>query len=183
MTPTKALLMAEDLLNLPDDGCFYELLDGVLVEIPPPGATHGNVSGNVCFVIKSYVKQPELGYVLSNDPGVILHRDPDRVRAPDVCFIARERVSSDSLPDGYLEFVPDLIIEVISPSDRAGDVQAKIDEWLAAGAHLAWAVYPSARRVVVFTSDGAARVYGVSDTLTGAPVLLDFSVAVADLFS
>ena len=180
---SRTLLTADDLLLMPDDGRFYELLDGKLVEMTPPGGMHGKVSAGIPYALLSHVRAHELGEVLSNDPGVILHRQPDRVRAPDVCFIARDRLPPGGLPDGYLELVPDLVVEVISPGDRAAEVQAKIEHCLNAGARLVWAVYPHTRSVVTYQSLAAVPVYSAGEILTGEPVLPGFACPVASLFA
>src|SRR5487761_1855071 len=150
MTTEKTLSTAEDLLKLPDDGKLYELLDGELVEMSPPGGTLGKAMAKISQLLLNHVEGPGLGEVLCGDPGIILLRYPDRVRAPDVCFIARERVPAGGISAKYLEVVPDFVIEIVSPDDRASEVQEKIEEWLRAGARLVWAVYPQTRSVVAY---------------------------------
>ncbi|MBI4498633.1 MAG: Uma2 family endonuclease [Chloroflexi bacterium] len=183
MASTKTLLTAEDLLRLPEDECRYELLDGELVTMAPTGAEHGRIAARVAYRLLMHVEAHNGGAVLTNDPGIILRRNPDRVRAPDVCFIARERIPAGGLPQGYLETVPDLIVEVVSPNDTAVDVQQKVEEWLQAGARLVWVVYPGTRSVVVYQSLTQVRVYKEGDTLDGAPVWSDFACPVASLFA
>ncbi len=90
---------------------------------------------------------------------------------------------AQGLPRGYLEVVPDLIVEVISPGDSAAEVQEKIEEWLRAGARLVWAVYPDTRSVVAYQSLAAVRVYTEADILDGEPVLPGFTCPVARLFA
>ena len=182
MLTRQTLLTADDLLKLPDDGYRYELIDGELVQMAPPGGEHGGVVAAATSILFVYVQAIDLGWVLGGDPGVILRRNPDRVRAPDVCFIARNRLPEGRLPTGYLEIVPDFIIEIVSPSDRAVDVQAKIEEWLRAGARLVWAVYPSTRSVVAYRSQTEIRIYSEGDILDGEPVLPGFTCPVARLF-
>lgn len=183
VTTAKTLLTAEDLFELPDDGRRYELLDGELKEMTPPGGEHGGVEANLTYLLNAHVRERGLGRVLSGDPGVFLRRNPDRVRAPDVCFIAAGRLPGDKPPAGYLEIVPDLIIEIISPNDKASDVQQKIEEWLAAGAKLVWALYPATHSIVAYRSLTDIRVYTEADTIDGSPVLPDFTCKVAELFS
>ena len=74
------------------------------------------------------------------------HRGPDTVRAPDVAFVAAERLGTGEIPTGFLEMAPDLVVEVVSPSDSANAVQAKVDDWLGAGTWLVWVVDPRASR-------------------------------------
>lgn len=182
MTTQKTLLTADDLLRLPDDGWRYELLDGVLVKMSPPGARHGGVGGNVYYALRSFVTTRGLGIVLL-DVGIILRHNPDRVRAPDVCFISRERVPTGGIPSGYLEFVPDLIVEVVSPFDRRGEVRRKVEEWLRSGARLVWVVDPERRSVAVYRPGQPAQTLTEGDTLDAAPVLPDFSTAARDFFA
>lgn len=182
MVTQEKLLTAEDLLDLPDDGQRHELLDGKLVEMAPTGGWHGKVESIIGYLLRGHVETDDLGEVLVGEPGIILHRNPDRVRAPDVCFFTRARLPAEALPDGYFEIVPDLIVEVISPNDRAGEVLDKIQEWLEAGARLVWAVYPTRRSVVAYHDDGTIQLHTDRDTLSGAPVLPEFICPVARFF-
>jgi len=181
MTVEKRLVTAEDLLCLPTD-MRCELLDGEVVELSPAGGRHNDVMGVLTALLWTYVKTARLGKVLPGDTGIILRRNPDRVRAPDICFIAQDRLPADGVPEGFLEIVPDLIVEIVSPSDRARDVQQKTDEWLRAGARLVWTIYPETRTVVAQTATGT-QSYREHDTLTAVPVLPDFTVPVAMLFT
>ena len=183
MATEQRLLTAEDLFKLPDDGYRYELLDGELVKMAPPGGEHGLVLFDVTLPLGNYVTAHDLGAVLVGGPGIVLRRNPDRVRAPDLCFIARDRIPAGGLPRGYLEVIPDLVVEVISPGDRAAEVQEKVEEWLTAGVRLVWALYPRTRSVAAYQSLTVVRVYTESDVLDGAPVLPGFSWPVASLFA
>lgn len=182
MTTAKKRLTAEDLLALPDDGFHrYELVNGVLREMPPDGGLHGTVLMRTGAVFLTYVDARNLGRVTIGDVGYILRRNPDFVRAPDLAFTSRERLQGPPA-SGYETVVPDLIVEVISPGDRPGAVQANIEEWLAAGARLVLAVYPRTRSVVAHTSPTERREYTERDTLDAKPVFADFACPVAQLF-
>lgn len=183
MTTKKKLMTADELLMLPDDDQRHELLDGVLITMSPPGWPHGMVMANISYLLSAHVRANDLGAVAAGDPGIILRRGPDRVRGPDVCFIARDRLPGRTAPRGYLEIVPDLIVEIVSPGDSAAEVQEKLDEWRRAGARLIWAVYPRTRSVIAYQPDGSARVYTESETIDAEPVLPGFSARVADFFA
>jgi Uma2 family endonuclease len=77
--------------------------------------------------------------------------------------------------------VPDLIVEIISPSDRLTAVRRKVQQWLDSGARLAWTLNPR-RRTVTVDTPGHSMVLHVGEILTGEPVLPEFSVPVAELF-
>jgi Uma2 family endonuclease len=182
MATEQKLMTVEDLHNLPPTDMRTELIDGVLVEMSPAGGVHGRIVSTISVHLWLFVRPQRLGEILSGDPGVILGRNPDRVRAPDVCFVSAERLPHDGIPRGFLEFVPDLIVEVVSPDDRAREIRQKTREWLDAGARVVWTVYPDTREVVVSRSNAEARPYQATDTLDAEPVLHGFSVTVADLF-
>ena len=185
MTAVRTLLTAEEFLQMPDpgDGRRYELLDGALVELTPPGGEHGWIMVNFGYYLKLYSMSDEGGLVLGGDPGILLRHDPDRVRAPDLCCFRRERIPGGRPPRGYLEVIPDLVVEVISPGDRAGEIQQKVEEWLAAGVRLVWLAYPVTRTVIVYDGSSAARILREGDVLEGGDVLPGFSCEVSLLFS
>jgi Uma2 family endonuclease len=78
---------------------------------------------------------------------------------------------------------PDLAVEIVSPSETADEVRAKVRDYLAAGTPLVWTIYPRTREVVVHTADGLARAYSDSDVIEHPDVLPGFTCAVAELFA
>lgn len=187
MATESKLMTAQELLELQSEvqseGRSYELLDGVLVEMAPMGGAHGQIMSRVSHILNTHIDAGGSGVVLAGDVGIFLRHDPDRVRAPDVCYFAQDRLPANRAPAGYLDVMPDLIVEVISPSDRAAEVQEKIQEWLSAGARLVWAMYPQTHSIAAYEPLGTARVYTESDTIDAEPVLPGFSARVADFFS
>jgi Uma2 family endonuclease len=179
-TATK-LLTADDVLAMPDDDYRYELVRGVLHRMPPPGVRHGFVVTRTSRSLDIYAEETGSGVVFSNG-GVILERDPDTVRGPDVAFIRADRLPEGADIPGYLPFGPDLAVEVASPSDKRGEVERKIAENFAAGTRLVWRVDPAKRTVTARTPDGAVRVYAGGDDLDGGEVLPGFRVPVSKLF-
>src|SRR5207248_1689573 len=137
----------------PDNGMKHELIDGKVIEMAPPGAGHGGTGGRVSVAVGSYVLSNRLGEILTNDAGVIIRRGPDTVLGPDISFISYDRLPERRLPERFLEVVPDLIIEIVSPSDGPAAVRRKTRRWLEAGARLVWTLYPRTRTVVVSQPD------------------------------
>lgn len=184
MTTGAKLLTAEDLLRLSNtgDGRRFELLDGVLVEMPPTAPPHDFARNNIAYELTTFVRAHRSGYVFSGDTGYILRRNPDSVRAPDVSFITRERIPDGRFSAGYSEIMPDLAIEVVSPNDTAAEVERKAMEWLAAGVRLVLVVYPATRSVFAYRSPTDVRRFTEADTLDAEPVLPGFSCPVARLF-
>jgi Uma2 family endonuclease len=151
-----------------------ELVRGRLVVREPPGTHHGEVAGNLGFELSVFVRREGLGQVFPQDTGFKIGHDPDTVRGPDVAFVSAEQL--DRIPEeGYAELAPDLVVEVLSPSDRAGEVLAKIADWLAAGTRLAWLIDPRRREARIFRADGSVAVIGEDGVLDGEDVLPGFS--------
>lgn len=182
MTTTEKLLTAEEFACLPDNGMQQELVDGKVIEMPPAFPDHGGVCALVTIALGSHVLPRGLSRLLSNDAGFVLRRNPDTVRGPDVCFIAAERLPGGRLPGRYVELVPDLIVEVVSPGTTAAEARRRARMWLDAGARLVWTLFPRTRTVGASLPGVADRTLKATDTLTGEPVLPGFSVPVAALF-
>ena len=176
-------MTAEQLMDLPDDGRRRELVDGELREMAPAGFRHGRVAVRIGGRLDEFVRSRKLGAVAGAETGFRLTRQPDTVRAPDVSFIAAHRLPSDEdEQERFLELAPDLVVEVVSPSDRAAEVTEKALAWLDAGVALAWVVYPRQRLVAVYTPGGAVTHVGEGEELDGGEVLPGLRLPVADLF-
>ncbi len=163
-------------------GKRFELVRGELREIMPAGGRHGEISANIGVAIAHHVRQLGLGKVFAAETGFVLNTpEGESVRAPDVAFIRKER-APNPIPEGFLRVVPDLVVEVVSPNDSYQDLRMKIEDWLSAGVQVAWVVDPKRQVVEVYAQDGTLRVLNCSQTLSGAPVLPEFQVRVAELF-
>lgn len=160
---------------------WFELVRGEVIELPPPGKPHGVVCGNVAWVLGSYVRQHRKGYVTSNDSGVILERDPDTVRGPDVAIYDDAKKFEEVHPK-YGEVAPRLAVEVLSPNDRADRITRKMTEYLRNGVPLVWLIDPAARIVTVYRPDGPPYEVKETEELTGNHVLPDLRCKVADFF-
>jgi len=176
-------MTAEDLFLISSDDCKYELVAGTLVRMPPTGRLHGAVSVRVGRLLDEYVEAHGLGLVCGAETGFILRQRPDTVRAPDASFVRRERIPATGDPERYWPLAPDLVVEVLSPGDRASDVQAKLQEYFAAGTQLVWVIDPRERTVVVYQCMTDARTLTASDELTGGTVLPGFTCPVGRLFA
>jgi Uma2 family endonuclease len=114
---------------------------------------------------------------------VITERDPDTVRGPDVSFYTYAKVPRGEIPKGYLDFVPDLVVEVLSDDDRWTDVLEKVHEFLAAGIGVVIVLDPDPRSATVFRPDQPPQVLGPNDEVAIPELLRDFRVAVRRFFT
>lgn len=160
----------------------WELIDGALLEMSPPGGEHGGCVDNLHFALGSHIRAHQLGKLFAAETGFLLARDPDTLLAPDIAFIAEDRVPRP-LPKGWLETIPDLIVEVVSPSDRMGDVSEKVGKWLAAGVRLVWVVFPAWRSVQVHSPGCEVRLLSESGVLVGDEIVPGFRMQVREIFS
>ena len=161
----------------------WELINGELVEMAAAGGRHGRVSVNLVLSVGSFVKTHRLGYVYDSSTGFVISEDPPTVRVPDVSFVRSERLPADFDDGGFLRVVPDLVIEVVSPFDRAVEVLAKVVMWLEAGAAAVWVVDAVAETITVYTSDAQPTVLSNDDVLDGGSILPGFAMPVREIFA
>jgi len=112
-----------------------------------PGFRHGEVCGNVYYWVSSFVRQHRLGRVLSNDSGLITERDPDTVRGADVSYYSYHRVAKGQSPVGYAGALPEIVFEVVSPSNTRTEIALKTGEYLRAGVNVVCVVDPQYKTV------------------------------------
>jgi len=182
MKTSRRLLTAEEFAELPDDDFHYELIRGVVgVREPPPSLSHEWILGKTLHLLFEFVEPRRLG-VVAGQPGFVLERGPDTVRAPDVCFIRADRIPRDNVPT-FLDGAPDLAVEIWSPSNKTREIAEKITLYLSTGAHLVWYVEPSSRQITVYRPQHDAVVLKVGDDLSGYEVLPGFLCPVAKVFN
>ncbi len=175
-------MTADELLRTDIPDKHVELVRGVLVVREPPGYRHGDVTARITKALMDVVDAKGLGRVLAAETGFKISADPDTVRAPDVAF-----VSSVRLPDaeflGYLALAPDLVVEVLSPSDRPGETLAKVGDWLNAGSRLVWVVDPDRRVARVYRQDGSETLITERAKLNGEDVVPGFECSLDSILS
>lgn len=179
--PLPAMVSADDLERLTPPNMLSELVRGVMFVREPPGYRHGRVAARLAKLLTDHVDARDLGAVLAAETGFKLTSDPDTVRAADVAFIRRDRMPDPEFA-GYAEMGPDLVVEVLSPSDRPGKVLAKVADWLSAGSALVWVVDPDHRRARVYRADGSEVLVEETGGLDGEDVLPGFACQLAAIF-
>jgi len=160
---------------------IFELERGEVVEMPRPGKEHGMVCANIARILGNYAVAQNRGYVCSNDTGIIVERDPDTVRGPDVMFFDDDNERED-VEKKWGETSPLLAAEVLSPNDKIGKVHRRIEQQLDFGTALVWLVDPESMIVTVFRRNRQHFVLGSGDEISGEDVLPDFQCLVAEFF-
>ena len=181
MTAIPPLMTAEELLATHIPNKNTELVRGRLVVHELSGAQHGRVTADLAASLANHIHLTGVGEAVIGT-GFTLFRAPDTVRAPDIAFVRRERVP-DPLPVGYPELAPDLVVEVLSPSDRPGEVLAKVGDWLEGGARLVWVIDPDRRLARVYRADGTQEIVTADLALQGEDVVPGFACPLATILS
>lgn len=179
---SEGLMTADELLLLRIPDKSTELVRGRLVVREPSSTYHGRVQSTLNVLVGGFVHTHRLGAVFGQDTGFRIASDPDTVRAPDLAFVTRERVSLIP-PRGYAAMAPDLVAEIVSPDDRPADVLAKVAEWLEAGVAIAWVIDPERKTAQVYRADGSMAVIGADGCLDGEAVLPGFTCAIDELIA
>jgi len=172
-----------DWANRPENRDKYcELERGEIVEMTRPGMLHGFVCANAARILGNFTVQRKKGYICSNDTGVVVERDPDTVRGPDVLlFENTDRV--EAIDRKWGKKPPLLAVEVLSPNDTFAKINRRIEEQLRFGTPLVWVLDPDASNVTVYRPGQPYYVVEQDQELTGNDVLPDFRCKVAEFFT
>jgi Uma2 family endonuclease len=182
MATTEALLTAEEYLLLPDLGQPNELVRGRIVTMNMPGGKHGLLCARISGFLFTFIEEHGLGYVFSNDAGVVTERGPDTVRGADVSFYSHQRIPRGAVPEGYPTAAPEIVFEVRSPGDRRKDLLAKAAEYLKAGVLVVCIVDPKPQTIELHFSDGRSATLTIDQELTFPDILPGFSLPLQRLF-
>jgi len=162
---------------------LYEIVAGRRVEKPPMGTYEGVVGSVLVEMLAPYARSNRLGRVVSEVLFRINKGDGPH-RRPDVAFVSYERWPRErkiNSNNGW-DIVPDLAVEVVSPSNTAEEVFGKIREYFQAGVRRVWIVLPVERQVYVYESSTKTKILGLGDALDGEDLLPGFRLALAVLF-
>ncbi|HEX3602190.1 MAG TPA: Uma2 family endonuclease [Lacipirellulaceae bacterium] len=168
--------------DLPSGPIDFELDNGRLVLIMvPPGDIHGAAQSNIVTELK--VQRESKGYGKARtEVGVVLWRNPDRVVTPDVLFVAKKSLPIRTSAEGYLETIPELVVEIRSKNDSLKYVERKVQHYLKAGVEVVWVADPASMTVTAHTLTGEPAAYAEQDTLQLPDHIGGFSMTVADVF-
>jgi Uma2 family endonuclease len=181
-TATKTRATPEDLERMPDGEARYELVDGEIRE-RNVSAESNYIAANFNAELYFHVRAGSLGWVFTEGCGIQVFPEPNPLRLSDGAFVAAGRLPGNRPPThGYLKVAPDLVLEVLSPNDNAGDMRQKVADYLSVGVRLVWVAYPETRVIDAYALDGTGRWFGPDGILDGGDVLPGFSVPVASLF-
>jgi Uma2 family endonuclease len=166
-----------------DSEVLYEIVNGEYREIERMGAYEGTLASYLNHLVNAFAVPKKLGLAV-NEVLFLLRAEPELQRRPDVAFVSYDRwPDQPDAPGDTWDTVPDLAVEIVSPTNRAAEIDAKIGDYFEAGVRQVWVLYPRSRRTFVFTSPTETTVYGSGDGVPGGDVLPGFELRIDDLFA
>jgi len=183
-TVNETLLTAEEFLKLGPDELpeHCELLEEKLVEFNVAAPLHGLLCARFARHLGNHAEDADAGHVLTNDAAVVTRRGPESVCGADISFYSYEKVPRGLIPAGFLDVAPELVAEVLSPTDRWPATLMKVAEYLDASVKVVCVIDPEQHSISVFRIDGSNAVLHDSDILTLPNILPGFELPLAKLF-
>jgi Uma2 family endonuclease len=176
------LLTAEEFMAADLGDGRFELVRGEVVPVPPTMPEHGRSCSRINWILETFGRTSGFGYCLS-ESAVSTERGPDTVRGPDICFYSHARWPESKIGTGLPPLPPDLAVEVVSPSNRPGEMQREVSEYLEAGVLLVLVVDPARRRAALYRQGEVfPTILSESDVLENLPELPGFACRLADFF-
>lgn len=172
-------------ISIVADDELYEVIDGRRVTTPPMAVYSVWIASELYSYLANHVRANDLGRAITE---AVFHLPApiDRERRPDVAFVSYDRwpkIKPLPMTDPW-DVVPNLATEVVSPSDKASELEVKIAEYFRAGVQLVWVVHPTLSKIHVYTSPTEPiRVLNVGDVLDGGAVVPGFKLPLTELFT
>lgn len=189
MTAALALAETDRLLTFEEFAALdldtpADLIEGRIVELSRNNPTHSHLVAELTGLLAPHVRAKGLGLVYSGDVAIITKRNPDSGRGADLAFASHDRLRDQPKNCAALEIAPELIVEVISPSNAWNGVMEKLTEYFANGVDQVWIVTPATQTIHVYTSTTNVTGYSVAERpeLAAGSVLPGFTLDLREVF-
>jgi Uma2 family endonuclease len=191
ITRTEHLTLDEFVRLYEKEGPF-ELIDGQRIILSPQNFGHSSIANFLLRRFQFFDPDNKFGEAFVETPFVMPSQDnPNWVkgsRVPDVMFVRAERIQAykTANPDWFdqpLKMLPDLVVEIVSPTDSYSEITTKVEKYLEDGVPLIWVIDRKQRTVAVRAANSnQTTTYYADQKLTGGDVIPGFEIAVADIF-
>jgi Uma2 family endonuclease len=185
LPPWQRLLTIADVAalpsSLPSGDVRYELDNGSLIIMPPPGADHGIGQGKVYHHLLVQGQSHGHGKAFA-EVGIILKRNPDSLVGADNAFVCQRSLPVKKSHEGYLETIPELVVEVRSKNDTNKKIEDKVAAYHLAGVVVIWVPDPATRTLTVYHAGQQPVVLKADELLTVPDLIPGFQIAVRELF-
>ena len=166
-----------------DAARFYEVVGDLVVETTPLGARESWIARLLLEVLLPFVKDRALGQVT---PETLFDLRPvvDRQRRPDLAYLSEQTWPSRRPAPRVSAWpaVPDLAVEIVSPTNTSNEILGKIDEYFRAGVRRVWVVHPEQEKLYDYASPKEVRILDREDVLEGGEILPGFRFALSEVF-
>ena len=176
------VLTAEDFDRISQDGIRRELLYGNLFDTPPLDDKHKNAAGNIESALRGYVLPRQLGWVRGMGTGVLIERNPDTIKAPNIFYAPFADFPYALGTEKYIEAVPAWVCQIITPEDYQCTVFDRTSFWIRHGVKVVVEVYPAERAVMLHRKDVPFVTLTGDDALDGGDVLPGFNLPLSEIF-
>ena len=162
---------------------LYEVVDNQVRELPPMGVEEGLLASTLMRILSNFAWSAGLGEVVS-EILFLLIAAKKRQRRPDLAFVSFQRwPRGRRVPSAAAwEVVPNLAIEVVSPTNFANDVLEKIEDYFLSGVERVWVIYPTVAKLYDYDSPESVCILTRDKTLEGGALLPGFQLPLAELF-
>jgi Uma2 family endonuclease len=164
------------------DNDLYEVIAGETLAVAPSSYDHSRFGLRLGGRLEVFATDNDLGEVVGSDIGILFRETPRLMLGPDAAFVAKDRLPPDWDRSKFLRVVPDLVVEVISPTDTQREVAANVAIYLELGVQLVWLADPEAKTVTVYRAGREPRILTAADTLDGEDVVPGFRLPVSLVF-
>lgn len=189
---TTQMFTIEEFVRLYDTEGPFEIIDGERIPMSPSVFGPNEVAKILFLALSAYEQTTRLGEAFFETafvlPGELSSNWVKGSRTPDLMFIRAERLAQYrattlDFRERPLMLVPDLVVEIISPTDKFADVNRKVIKYRQDGVRLIWLVDPQAKTVMVYMADSNQQTLLSGEILlTGSDVMPGFEVVIATLF-
>ena len=169
--------------DLPSGPVWYELDDGRLITMTPAGVEHGSYEMRIGAAFYEQGEKKGLGRACTGEVGIVLRRKPPRIVGADVAFIAKRSLPMKKSRSGYLETMPEVVVEVLSPNDTKAYVNRKISDYLDAGVGQVWIADPARREIVIHRRNAQPQSFTENDVLKSHDPIPGFKLPLAEVFA
>jgi Uma2 family endonuclease len=170
----------EPLLN---GDVLYEVVDNEIRELPPMSARETQFATDLALIVNNHARNSSLGKVQA-EMLFLIDAPRNLQRRPDVSFVSFQRWPRGKPVPGTQawEVVPELAVEIISPTNGANEILGKVEDYFACGVQRVWVIYPLYSKVFDFASATSVRILTRADRLSGGDVLPGFELTLSELF-
>ena len=181
MQAAKKTWMDDELLAMPHDGRKREIVGGELIVMSPASFNHGKIISRLSIALGTRIYSQKLGELVDGQTGFRLKTED--LFSPDIAFVTTTRAAAhQKRGDVFFQGAPDLLVEVLSPSDTVEVLEEKLAQFFGEGLRLAWVVHPKTRTVHVYHSITSTRILTADLALDGEDVVPGFRYELSNLF-